>query len=256
MRTARPGLLPVSSSLPLSIFEELFYRTPDAAALLTATGEYYLQNKSHAALFGYADAGLAGRSPALVLLEPSFDVLLNRARCSGAFSGTVVCLTASGARTAMLVSLFPVDQAVEEGEVSPVQWSWGCRPSGANTGEVVWNEEAFTDRPARNGEADPQDRHDLEARLAACLADLHRVTDERDVLAVEVKRAGQFACLSEEHFRQLAHYSRDVFWLAETRSQRTLYVSPAYERIRGRLCEDLYARPDLWLRSIHPQDQA
>jgi PAS domain S-box-containing protein len=34
-----------------------------------------------------------------------------------------------------------------------------------------------------------------------------------------------------------------------------LYVSPAYERIWGRPCADLYARPRTWLEAIHPEDR-
>jgi len=34
-----------------------------------------------------------------------------------------------------------------------------------------------------------------------------------------------------------------------------LYASPAYERIFGRSCENLYKAPQSWLNSIHPEDQ-
>ena len=34
-----------------------------------------------------------------------------------------------------------------------------------------------------------------------------------------------------------------------------LYVSPAYERIWGRSCAELYASPRRWLDAIHPEDR-
>jgi PAS domain S-box-containing protein len=34
-----------------------------------------------------------------------------------------------------------------------------------------------------------------------------------------------------------------------------LYISPGYEEVWGRSCESLYARPQSWLDSIHPDDR-
>ncbi|MGF1459273.1 MAG: PAS domain S-box protein [Leptolyngbyaceae cyanobacterium] len=58
---------------------------------------------------------------------------------------------------------------------------------------------------------------------------------------------------SETRFRQLAEHIENVFWIFEPAQQRFTYVSPAFERIWGRSCGDLLARPDLWQETIHPE---
>ncbi len=60
---------------------------------------------------------------------------------------------------------------------------------------------------------------------------------------------------SEERFRQLAENIQQVFWLIEPRTNRILYVSPAYEALWGRTCESHYARPESFLEGIHPDDR-
>ena len=59
---------------------------------------------------------------------------------------------------------------------------------------------------------------------------------------------------SEERFRQLAENINDVFFLIDPDGRRTLYISPAYEAVWGRSCASLYARPQSWIESIHPDD--
>jgi len=60
---------------------------------------------------------------------------------------------------------------------------------------------------------------------------------------------------SEERFRQLAENIHDVFWLADPAKNQILYISPAYEKIWGRTCAELYAAPRTWLDTIHPDDR-
>jgi len=60
---------------------------------------------------------------------------------------------------------------------------------------------------------------------------------------------------SELRFRQMAESIREVFWLAPSDYQRMLYVNPAFEKVWGRTCEELYANPTLWLDVIHPDDR-
>ena len=62
---------------------------------------------------------------------------------------------------------------------------------------------------------------------------------------------------SEERFRQLAENIDEVFWLVNPvpGKHEILYISPAYEKIWGRRCEDLYASPGAWLDAIHPEDR-
>jgi PAS domain S-box-containing protein len=60
---------------------------------------------------------------------------------------------------------------------------------------------------------------------------------------------------SETRFRQLAENIESVFWLIDLKTNDLLYVSPAYEKIWGYSCEELYQRSELWLELVHPEDQ-
>ena len=60
---------------------------------------------------------------------------------------------------------------------------------------------------------------------------------------------------SEERFRQLAENIQDSFWLVSAELTDLLYLSPAYEQIWGRSCEELYADPLKWMECVHPQDK-
>ncbi len=60
---------------------------------------------------------------------------------------------------------------------------------------------------------------------------------------------------SEERFRQMAENINDVFFLADARERRVLYVSPAYEAIWGESRARLYDNPDAWRDALHPDDR-
>ncbi len=61
---------------------------------------------------------------------------------------------------------------------------------------------------------------------------------------------------SEERFRQLAeNITESIFWMSEPTAMKTLYISPAYERIWGRSCDSLYANFMSWIEAIHPDDR-
>ncbi|MFM2068860.1 MAG: hypothetical protein RLZZ584_3769 [Pseudomonadota bacterium] len=59
-----------------------------------------------------------------------------------------------------------------------------------------------------------------------------------------------------ERFHRMAEAVGDVFWMIQPDFSTLLYVSPAFEKIWGRPCAELYARPTLWLEGVHPADQA
>ena len=69
------------------------------------------------------------------------------------------------------------------------------------------------------------------------------------------KSAEEALRASEEQFRQLAENIREVFFVSMPNPIRATYVSPAYEEIWGRPVQDVYARPDGWIKAIHPEDQ-
>ncbi|PTX99589.1 histidine kinase [Verrucomicrobia bacterium LW23] len=60
---------------------------------------------------------------------------------------------------------------------------------------------------------------------------------------------------SEERFRQLAEHIGEVFWLLDLESNRTLYISPAYESIWGRPRPEAGLDRSEWLTTIHPDDR-
>ncbi len=60
---------------------------------------------------------------------------------------------------------------------------------------------------------------------------------------------------SEERFRQLAENIESVFWMVNVQPHEIIYISPAYEKIWGRSCADLYAYGRFFADSIHPEDR-
>lgn len=59
---------------------------------------------------------------------------------------------------------------------------------------------------------------------------------------------------SEELFRQLTENIQETFFVRDLATKRMVYVSPAYESMWGRPASALYADPEDFLRSIHPDD--
>jgi PAS domain S-box-containing protein len=60
---------------------------------------------------------------------------------------------------------------------------------------------------------------------------------------------------SEEWYRQISEHCREVFWMADAKLTRTIYVSPSYEKVWGRTCVSLYAEPRSWIEGVHPADR-
>lgn len=60
---------------------------------------------------------------------------------------------------------------------------------------------------------------------------------------------------SEERFRQLAENIESVFWMVNVQPQEIIYISPAYAKIWGRSCADLYAYGRFFTESFHPEDR-
>ena len=70
----------------------------------------------------------------------------------------------------------------------------------------------------------------------------------------ERKRAERAIMESEARFRQLTEAIDDVFWLTDWADRRVVYVSPSYERVWGRPCQNLYDDARSWSSVIHPED--
>ena len=71
----------------------------------------------------------------------------------------------------------------------------------------------------------------------------------------ERREAEEALRASEEKFRQLTENIREVFWMMNAAGTEVLYVSPAYEEIWGRTCDELYCHPMSWIESIEPEDR-
>jgi diguanylate cyclase (GGDEF)-like protein/PAS domain S-box-containing protein len=95
----------------------------------------------------------------------------------------------------------------------------------------------------------------MKTSLARLAPALERELKEAQMRAAH-RRAQEALIDSENRFRQMAENIHDVFSLQEVNSHRILYISPAYEEIWGRSCEDLYANPESWTEAVHPEDRA
>jgi two-component system, cell cycle sensor histidine kinase and response regulator CckA len=69
------------------------------------------------------------------------------------------------------------------------------------------------------------------------------------------KRAEEALRESERRFRLMAETIQDVFWITTPSLERVIYVSPAYEQVWGRNCQDLYQNPRSLMESVHPEDR-
>ncbi len=88
----------------------------------------------------------------------------------------------------------------------------------------------------------------LERRVKERTIDLEReVADRRQTEEQLLKTTQQL--------RQLAEHIADAFWMRNVDDTKMVYVSPAYEKIWGRSCRELYLSPGAWLAAIHPEDR-
>jgi PAS domain S-box-containing protein len=79
-----------------------------------------------------------------------------------------------------------------------------------------------------------------------------------DVTFVDIterRREEQALRQSEETFRQLAENIREILFIVTPDPPRMAYISPAYEKLFGRPCQELYARTDPWIDVVHPEDR-
>lgn len=60
---------------------------------------------------------------------------------------------------------------------------------------------------------------------------------------------------SRQCFRSIVETIQEVFWIMDVDVRKTVYVSPASERIWGRSVEELYADPRAFVDAVHPDDR-
>lgn len=72
----------------------------------------------------------------------------------------------------------------------------------------------------------------------------------------ERKQAEAAILESEERLRQIANTLEDTSWITDWETKKTLFASPAYEKVWGRPLQDLYKDSRNWVDAIHPEDRA
>ncbi|MBD2259704.1 ATP-binding protein [Pseudanabaena sp. FACHB-2040] len=73
--------------------------------------------------------------------------------------------------------------------------------------------------------------------------------------AVDVPTADQVLQAFDDPFRRLVENIPQVFWVHDPVTHSTLYLSPAYETIWGRPCQEVYDNTLTFSESVHPEDR-
>lgn len=60
---------------------------------------------------------------------------------------------------------------------------------------------------------------------------------------------------NQVYLGQIAENIGQVIWLSDCHSGRILYVSPSFENVWGRSCDDLYTHPEILIECVHPEDR-
>lgn len=60
---------------------------------------------------------------------------------------------------------------------------------------------------------------------------------------------------SELRLRQITENIQDVFWMTDSKTNKTIYINPAFESIWGASREKLYENPRLFVDYVHPDDK-
>lgn len=75
----------------------------------------------------------------------------------------------------------------------------------------------------------------------------------RDV--TERRRVATKLQASEERFREVVETIAEVFWVFDPASDRFIYVSPSFEKIWGRRCDEACTSRNVWMQSLYPDDR-
>lgn len=69
------------------------------------------------------------------------------------------------------------------------------------------------------------------------------------------KKADQELVKSNRQFQNLVENIPGVYWVNNLEPHELVYISPSYETVWGRKCEDHYRNPTDFIESIHPEDK-
>ena len=86
------------------------------------------------------------------------------------------------------------------------------------------------------------------------LGELHMMVVIRDV--TEETRLRDRVFRSEAHFRQIADNVDEIMWLATLDGlPRMNYINRAFQEIYGVSEQEIYENPEIWFKTVHPDDQ-
>lgn len=57
------------------------------------------------------------------------------------------------------------------------------------------------------------------------------------------------------YFREISDHITEALWLASPGQKHAFFVNPAYQQIWGRSAAEIYADPDVFVNSLHPEDR-
>ena len=100
-----------------------------------------------------------------------------------------------------------------------------------------------------------QQNQTLEAKVQERTAQLGIANEQLQQEVAERKQAQEALQKSEQKCRQMAENIQCVVWLSNFAMTQMDYINPAYEKIWGRPCAELYASPQSWLDAVHPEDR-
>lgn len=69
------------------------------------------------------------------------------------------------------------------------------------------------------------------------------------------KKAEEEIIKSNKQFQNLVENIPGIYWVNNVDTHETLYISPSYETISGRKCEDIYSNPYDFINAVHPDDK-
>ena len=64
-----------------------------------------------------------------------------------------------------------------------------------------------------------------------------------------------FSCFSEENFRLLTENIHGGFWIMGPEARTIHYISPGFKPIFGFDPEEVYEKPQLFMKAVHPEDR-
>lgn len=64
----------------------------------------------------------------------------------------------------------------------------------------------------------------------------------------------RFLVEKDNWFSEISKAIDDAVWVTDWKTRKTLYISPAYEKIYGQTCASLYNNSKSWADTIHPMD--